>query len=95
LGFWNTMLIRIRSLDRIDVASSTMLIACGWSMILPSYRVLGYRSCIRLKQRSSVDLPHPDGPISAVIFVLVQRHVDPVQRMNRSVVEARGPAPPP
>jgi hypothetical protein len=32
----------------------------------PSTRALGTVSCIRLKHRSRVDLPHPDGPMMAV-----------------------------
>ena len=35
---------------------------------MPSTRVPGIRSFIRLIVRSSVDLPQPDGPISAVIW---------------------------
>ena len=38
-----------------------------WKAIVPSTRVPGMRSFIRLTQRSTVDLPHPDGPMSAVI----------------------------
>jgi hypothetical protein len=30
-------------------------------------RALSMRSFIRLKHRSTVDLPHPDGPMKAVI----------------------------
>ena len=33
----------------------------------PSWRVPGSRSCIRLIDRRKVDLPHPEGPISAVM----------------------------
>src|SRR6266704_1536721 len=32
----------------------------------PSTRARGTVSCIRLKQRRSVDLPHPEGPMMAV-----------------------------
>src|SRR5205823_5147841 len=32
----------------------------------PSTRAPGTTSCIRFRQRSSVDFPQPDGPISAV-----------------------------
>src|SRR3569832_1347971 len=32
----------------------------------PSPRAPGTVSCMRLRQRSSVDLPHPDGPMIAV-----------------------------
>ena len=34
--------------------------------ILPSTRAPGITSCIRFRDRRNVDLPHPDGPISAV-----------------------------
>ena len=37
-------------------------------MISPSARCSGYSSNIRLKVRSKVDLPHPDGPMKAVTF---------------------------
>ena len=40
----------------------------SWYVILPSRRVPVIRSFIRLIVRSSVDLPQPDGPISAVIW---------------------------
>ena len=36
--------------------------------ISPSIRAPGIRSFIRLKQRSSVLLPQPEGPIRAVIW---------------------------
>ena len=32
---------------------------------LPSTRAPGTRSCIRLSARMNVDLPHPDGPMTA------------------------------
>ncbi len=37
-----------------------------WYRIVPSTRQSGTRSFIRLKHRSRVDLPQPDGPIRAV-----------------------------
>ena len=37
-----------------------------WNIISPSMRALIMRSFIRFRQRMSVLLPHPDGPISAV-----------------------------
>src|SRR6476659_3634691 len=37
-----------------------------WNITVPSTRASGMVSCIRLRQRSSVDLPHPDGPMIAV-----------------------------
>src|SRR2546421_9346804 len=39
------------------------------STTLPSARALGMSSWSRLRQRTSVDLPHPDGPISAVTWL--------------------------
>jgi len=41
--------------------------SCPWYMIDPVTRAPGMRSFIRLKQRSTVLLPQPDGPIIAVI----------------------------
>ena len=38
------------------------------STISPSARCSGYSSNMRLKVRSSVDLPQPDGPMKAVTF---------------------------
>ena len=38
------------------------------SRISPSARCSGYSSNMRLKVRSSVDLPQPDGPMKAVTF---------------------------
>ena len=35
-------------------------------MTLPSERAPGISSCIRLMQRTIVDLPQPDGPMIAV-----------------------------
>jgi hypothetical protein len=37
-----------------------------WNSTSPSTRASGTVSCIRLRQRSSVDLPQPDGPMIAV-----------------------------
>ena len=36
------------------------------SSTLPSTRAPGITSCIRLRVRSTVDLPQPDGPMNAV-----------------------------
>ena len=36
------------------------------SSTLPSTRAPGITSCIRLRERSTVDLPQPDGPMIAV-----------------------------
>ncbi len=64
-GFWKTIPTRLRKstqsfASRIDELSSR---------IFPSVLVPGIRSFIRFKQRKKVDLPHPEGPISAVTFL--------------------------
>ena len=41
-----------------------------WYRTLPSTRVPVMRSFIRLMLRRSVDLPQPDGPMSAVILLV-------------------------
>ena len=41
-----------------------------WKSRRPSTRALGMRSFIRLKQRNTVVLPQPEGPIMAVISCL-------------------------
>ena len=38
-------------------------------MTSPSARAPGISSCMRLMQRTSVDLPQPDGPIIAVTWL--------------------------
>src|SRR5258706_15800043 len=40
--------------------------SCSCSSTLPSTRARGTVSCMRLRQRSRVDLPQPDGPMIAV-----------------------------
>ena len=44
-------------------------------MILPSTFALGIRSFMRFRQRIRVDLPQPEGPISAVISFLAMSKV--------------------
>ena len=65
LGFWNTIPMRRRM-----PTESTLGPRRSWpsNVIEPCMRALGMRSFMRLKQRSSVLLPQPDGPISAVTF---------------------------
>src|ERR1043166_2958179 len=41
----------------------------------PSARAPATVSCIRLRQRSSVDLPHPDGPMIAVTSLVATANV--------------------
>src|SRR3954464_14844459 len=40
--------------------------SCPSRMTRPLTRAPGTVSCIRLRQRRKVDLPHPDGPMTAV-----------------------------
>ncbi len=42
---------------------------------------------MRLRTRSSVDLPQPDGPMKAVTCALVERHVDALERAVIAVEE--------
>src|SRR5437870_2459314 len=64
LGFWNTMPMRRRS---VTGSVSGAVRSSPSKRISPSIRAPGMRSFIRLKQRRSVLLPQPDGPIRAVI----------------------------
>jgi len=64
LGFWNTMPIRRRT-SMATTSGSYSDRPSNWSR--PSIRVPGMRSFMRLRQRRKVVLPHPDGPIRAVI----------------------------
>ena len=69
-GFWK----RIRSLehhadalaqfDHVHLAAVDVVAAQSGSR--PSMRTLSMRSFMRLRQRSKVDLPQPDGPMNAV-----------------------------
>jgi hypothetical protein len=63
LGFWNTMPTRARSTTGSTLRSLTSEPS---SSILPVTRAPVMVSFIRLMQRRKVDLPQPDGPISAV-----------------------------
>ena len=65
LGFWKTMPIRRRGGDRVGLRGR-----CGLAVEvdLATIRRPGIRSFIRLKQRRSVVLPQPEGPIKAVIL---------------------------
>ena len=51
---------------RRSCVTSCERIFCPSSRISPSSRALRTVSCMRLKVRSNVDLPQPEGPISAV-----------------------------
>ena len=84
LGFWKTMPIRRRSDDRrrcrgVEIESPS-------NRTSPSIRAPVIRSFMRLKQRSSVLLPQPDGPIKAVILLrgmsigdVLERQAEPYQ----------------
>jgi hypothetical protein len=62
-GFWKTMPIARRT---ATTSTSALLMSRSSRRIPPSARAPGISSCMRLMQRTSVDLPHPDGPIMAV-----------------------------
>ena len=81
-------------LDRIDAAAVQVLAVVQRSG--PRARVPGIRSFIRLIVRSSVDLPQPDGPMSAVIRCGRDVDRDVLHRpegavVERHVVEGAGP----
>ena len=57
------------------------------SVTSPSTRAPGTRSFIRFRQRSTVDLPQPDGPISAVISLRAEGQVDVVHGVEVAVVD--------
>src|SRR5208282_411692 len=66
LGFWKTMPMRRRnetaSVPGVEISSPA-------NRISPSIRAPVIRSFMRLKQRRSVLLPQPEGPMSAVILL--------------------------
>ena len=62
LGFWNTMPTR-RLSSYTSYFSYTSVLPRS---TLPSTRQPSMRSFMRLRQRRSVDLPQPDGPMNAV-----------------------------
>ena len=64
-GFWNTMPTRRRT---SMVSTSGAYMSWPWYVMVPLMRAPGMRSFMRLKHRSTVDLPQPDGPIIAVIM---------------------------
>src|SRR5512134_2296691 len=60
--------------------------------IVPSMRTPSTRSFMRFRHRSSVDLPHPDGPMYAVtrclgtsIVTSVRARLAPYQRLRPSI----------
>ena len=54
-----------RHLDRVDLGTANILPMVENLALDPAP---GIRSFMRLMQRSTVLLPHPDGPMSAVIW---------------------------
>ena len=68
LDFWKTMPTsrRRRMVSREGEVTSTP----SMRMEPPVTRASGIRSFIRLIQRSSVDFPHPEGPMNAVTLFL-------------------------
>ena len=63
-----------------------------WKSTSPSARAVGTSSFMRLKERSMVLLPQPDGPMMAVIFWL-DLQVDVLDGPKVTVVDAQIVAP--
>src|SRR4051794_1564255 len=63
LGRWKTMPI-VRRTETGSMPGAYR--SSSSSSTLPSMRVRGTTSCIRLRVRRNVDLPQPDGPMNAV-----------------------------
>ena len=65
LGLWKTMpTLRLRSMMSISSMEASSIV------ISPSILTPSTRSFILLKQRRSVDFPHPEGPMRDVIEFL-------------------------
>ena len=63
MGFWNTIPI----VRRTETTSIEGWYRSTWSSrTAPVARAFGTSSCMRLMQRTIVDLPQPDGPMIAV-----------------------------
>ena len=62
-GFWKTIPIARRTATTSMPGPYT---SSPWRRTLPSARAPGISSCMRLMQRTIVDLPQPDGPMIAV-----------------------------
>ena len=75
LGFWNTMPIRPR---RSTGSTSPDSRSSSPNSTRPSTRAPGTRSFMRLRHRRAVDLPQPDGPMSAVMAFLGTSIVTPL-----------------
>ena len=61
--------------------------SCSSSVILPVSRVPSIRSFMRFSVRRNVDLPQPDGPISAVTWRSGNVMLMSFKRMEVAVVE--------
>ena len=59
-------------------------------MTLPSARAPGISSCMRLMQRTSVDLPQPDGPMIAVTSLGANSRLDALHRVRGRRSRRRG-----
>ena len=77
LGCWNTM----PTLTRSSLASPLKMSRPATSMT-PSVRTVGTKSHMRLKVRSSVDLPQPEGPMNAVARFFGMSSVTPLSAWN-------------
>ncbi len=58
-----------RAAHRDDVDRRAVDVVARRAVTVPSARAPGISSCMRLMQRTSVDLPQPDGPIIAVTWL--------------------------
>ena len=84
-GFWNTMPIRRRTSTGVHllVVEIDAVVADH-----PLHRAISMKSFIRLKQRSTVVLPQPDGPMNAVISCRRTCRFTSRTARNASVVDA-------
>src|SRR6266480_2195190 len=70
---------------RRTIAGSTVLEyrSSPWRRTVPSTRVFGTNSCIRLRQRIKVDFPQPLGPMIAVTaFDVISRVISSIARFS-------------
>jgi hypothetical protein len=86
VGFWNTIPIRRRTCTgstarRVDIFAV--------EQTSPVAVAPGTTSCIRLRQRTSVDLPQPDGPDDRRTAILSEVQADIVQRFVLVEVSAQ------
>ena len=86
-GFWKT--IPIARADRDDVDAGAVDVDARRAVTSPSTRAPGISSCMRLMQRTSVDLPQPDGPMIAVTSFGRELEVDALDRLVVAVEGAQ------